>query len=80
MLDEAGALVAQVDLAYPSAKYAIELDSVAYHLNREAFIEDRRRDAALARVGWLVRRFTWEQFRNEPELVLATIRADLAPR
>ncbi len=78
--DEAGRLVAQVDLAYPAAKYAIELDSVAFHLNRQAFVEDRRRDAALARVGWLSRRFTWDQFRDELDLVLATIRADLAAR
>lgn len=78
--DEDGRLVAQVDLAYPTAKYAIELDSVAFHLNREAFVEDRRRDAALARVGWLGRRFTWDQFRDERDLVLATIRADLASR
>lgn len=75
-----GQLIAQVDLAYPGSRYAIELDSVAFHLNREAFVGDRRRDAALARVGWLVRRFTWEQFRDEPELMLATIRADLAAR
>ena len=76
----AGALVAQVDLAYPDAEYAIELDSVAFHLNREAFLEDRRRDSALARAGWLSRRFTWAQFHEEPDLLLATVRADLASR
>ncbi len=75
-----GRLVAQVDLAYPELRYAIELDSVSHHLNREAFEEDRRRDGDLASVGWLVRRFTWNQYTNMFPWVIQIIRSDLSAR
>lgn len=75
-----GYLVAQVDLAYPDLRYAIELDSIAFHLNREAFEDDRRRDAELAAVGWLVRRFTWKQFDQRFPWVIQVIRNDMATR
>ena len=75
-----GYLVAQVDLAYPELRYAVELDSIAFHLNREAFEDDRRRDADLAAVGWLVRRFTWNQFEHRFPWVVGVIRSDMANR
>ena len=49
-----GALLAQVDLAYPAHRVAIELDSVRYHLNRESFISDPRRRNRLTVAGWKV--------------------------
>ncbi len=79
-IQQAGRLVAQVDLAYPECRYAIELDSLAHHLNPDAFEEDRRRDADLAAAGWLVRRFTWKQFDERFPWVLRVIRSDLASR
>ncbi len=79
-IEHHGRLVAQVDLAFPSARYAIELDSVSFHLNRAAFEEDRRRDADLATAGWLVRRFTWRQFQDRFPWVVRVVRADLASR
>lgn len=75
-----GRLIAQVDLAYPELRYAVELDSVAFHLNREAFEDDRRRDADLAAVGWLVRRFTWKQFDERFPWVIRVVRNDMATR
>lgn len=78
--DQTGRLVAQVDAAYPKLRYAIELDSHAHHLNPEAFERDRRRDGDLAQLGWLVRRFTWEQWHRQRSWVVATIRADLRTR
>ncbi len=72
-----GSLIAQVDLAYPDRRYAIELDSVQFHLNRSAFETDRRRDADLAQVGWRVSRFTWSQFRHDWDWVTTSIRAQL---
>ncbi len=74
-----GSLIAQVDLAFPEHHYAIELDSVQYHLNRSAFETDRRRDADLARVGWRVSRFTWSQFRDDWDWVISTITSQLHP-
>ena len=77
VLDAAGHLVAQVDLAFPAQRYAIELDSARWHANLDAFERDRERDADLARVGWRVRRFTWRQWTDRFEWVLETIRLDL---
>lgn len=79
-VEQAGRLLAQVDLAYPECRYAIELDSLAYHLNPDAFEEDRRRDADLAAAGWLVRRFTYKQFDQRFHWVVGVIRTDLASR
>lgn len=79
-IEQEGRLLAQVDLAYPEHRYAIELDSIAYHLNPDAFEEDRRRDADLAAAGWLVRRFTWKQFDGQFPWILRVIGSDLASR
>lgn len=64
--DDAGALLAQVDLAYPAHRVAIELDSVRYHLNRESFISDPRRRNRLTVAGWKVLSFTWDDYTNRP--------------
>ncbi len=74
-----GSLIAQVDLGYPEHHYAIELDSIQFHLNRSAFETDRRRDANLAQVGWRVSRFTWSQFRYDWDWVISTITSQLHP-
>lgn len=51
-----GRLVAQVDLAFPDRRHAIELDSVEFHFDLESFESDRRRDVEIANEGWLVDR------------------------
>ena len=79
-IERAGRLLAQVDLAYPDLRYAVELDSIAFHLNSNAFEEDRRRDGDLAAAGWLVRRFTWKQFDQRMNWVLEVVGADLSSR
>lgn len=78
ILDESGELLAQVDLAYPASRVAIELDSVRWHLDRKAFHTDRRRDNELALHGWRVLRFTWEDFVESPDRLVATVRDVLA--
>lgn len=64
--DDAGVLLAQVDLAYPAHRVAVELDSVRYHLNRESFISDPRRRNRLTVAGWRVLSFTWDDYINCP--------------
>ncbi len=61
-----GSLLAQVDLAYPVHRVAIELDSVRYHLNHESFVADPRRRNALTVEGWTVLSFTWGDYKNRP--------------
>ena len=53
--------VAEVDLAWPEARLAVELDSWSWHSSRVAFERDRARDRALHSLGWVVLRFTWRQ-------------------
>ena len=64
--DGAGHFLAQVDLAYPSRRLAIELDSVRWHHNRESFVKDRRRRNQLQAAGWDVLNFTWEDYADRP--------------
>ena len=46
-----GTFIAQVDLAYPDCRVAIELDSKRWHLNRVSFDEDPERRNRLDRGG-----------------------------
>lgn len=72
-----GSLVAQVDLAYPNRRLAIELDSVQYHLNRESFVSDPRRRNRLMVAGWNVLTFTWDDYINRPADLCLTVAATL---
>ena len=51
--DEKG-FEARVDFAYPSARLAIEVDGYRYHSGSKSFHNDRKRDARLTAIGWLV--------------------------
>ena len=68
-----GEFVAQVDLAYPSVRLAIELDSVRWHFNRVSFAEDPRRRNALFMAGWRVLTFTWDDYANHASTLCATV-------
>jgi len=67
----------RVDCAYPELRVVIEADSRRWHTRLEDFEEDRRRDQLAAAAGWKVLRFTWRQITEEPEHVVATVRAIL---
>ena len=77
--DQAGDLVAQVDLAYPSRRLAIELDSKRWHLNSVSFERDPRRRNALTVVGWTVLTFTWSDYVERPGQLCATVAKLLEP-
>ena len=47
-----------LDLAYPEARLAIELDGWEWHRNRSAFDDDRWRDAELVKLRWMNLRLT----------------------
>lgn len=68
-----GSLIAQVDLAYPSVRLAIELDSVRWHFNRASFAADPRRRNAMFLAGWNVLTFTWDDYANRPAALCATV-------
>ena len=72
-----GRFVAEVDLAFPSLKIAIELDG-DHHLEAEVREKDLPRQNDLVLLGWTVLRFSWKRFCERPELVVAEIRAAIA--
>ena len=65
--------VAQVDLAYPSRRLAIELDSVRWHHNRASFADDRRRRNRLLVAGWDVLCFTWDDYSKQPAALCVAV-------
>jgi very-short-patch-repair endonuclease len=67
----------KLDLAFPAAQIAIEVDGWAWHSDVERFRHDRRRQNALVLAGWTVLRFTWHDLTSRPDAVLAQIRAAL---
>jgi hypothetical protein len=59
--------IAEVDLAWPEVRVCADLDGWTWHSSREAFVEDRVRDRALQRLGWMVLRYTWHEVSSDPE-------------
>jgi very-short-patch-repair endonuclease len=64
----------KIDVAFPKQKVAIEVDGWAFHSDPEAFAIDRKRQNAIALLGWQVLRFTWLDLTEYPQRVIAEIR------
>lgn len=75
---------AELDVAWPEALVAVELDGAAFHGSREARERDLRRDSALAALGWVVLRFSYERLVGDPDgcrrEIEAVVRHRLADR
>lgn len=80
VLDDDGRPVARIDLAYPVARLAIELDGKEHHRDAAAFERDRARQNQLVLLGWTVLRFTWEQLVRTPWLIVEQVRQALRQR
>jgi very-short-patch-repair endonuclease len=70
----------KVDVAFPQAKVAIEVDGWAFHSDGQVFQEDRKRQNAIALRGWQVLRFTWLDLVEYPGRVLSVIRTAISAR
>ena len=68
----------EVDFVWVRKRVIVETDGFRHHRSRNAFEEDRRRDATLTAAGYRVFRFTYRQISREPAEVAALIRAALA--
>jgi hypothetical protein len=68
--------VAEVDLAYPELRIAIELDG-RVHLQAEVRERDLPRQNDLVLLGWTVLRFSWRRFAERPDAVIGEVRAAL---
>lgn len=71
--------VGWVDLLV-EGRIVVELDGFAYHSGRAEYREDRRRDRELARQGYVVLRFTFEDIMRDPGIVVRAVLAVLAGR
>jgi len=79
-LDATGQLIAQLDLAYPQYKVAIELQSKRWHLNARSFEADPVRWNRLTAIGWQVYPVTWAFVVNEPDELCRIVRQALRTR
>jgi hypothetical protein len=64
-----------LDAAWPEVRLAVEFDGAAFHTDPVARQRDLRRDAALAALGWVVLRFTFEDVAARPGQCAAQILA-----
>ena len=67
-----------IDLAFPAARLAIEVDGYEYHRGGSRFQDDRTKQNALMAAGWRVLRFTWADIEDRPGYVLGRIAELLA--
>lgn len=66
-----------IDIAFPDARLAVELDSWAWHVDHDRFTADREKGNALVEAGWSLLRITWKELTERPERVLTRIRSAL---
>jgi hypothetical protein len=59
----------EVDCYFPTHRLVVETDGWDTHRTRQAFEDDRAKDAALLAAGYRVVRFTWRQLRYDPQTV-----------
>lgn len=70
----------RVDVGFPGAKVAIEVDGFAFHSGVDEFQIDRLRQNSIVLLEWQVLRFTWLDLTEYPERVVAMIRAAISAR
>ena len=70
----AGTVIAEVDVAFPDAKIAIEADSRKYHDNPRAWRKDLARRNELTALGWHVIHVTWDDVTKHPHETIERIR------
>jgi very-short-patch-repair endonuclease len=65
----------RIDLAFPAAKVAVEVDGWAWHVDAERFRNDRRKGNAITREKWDLLRFTWHDLDGTPAATVKEIEA-----
>jgi very-short-patch-repair endonuclease len=73
--DEAGRVVARLDLGDEEMLFAVEVDGRRGHAGAQMVAKDRRRDRRTDALGWRVERVTWHDLRARPDLTRAWVRA-----
>jgi very-short-patch-repair endonuclease/predicted transcriptional regulator of viral defense system len=70
----------EVDALWKAQRLVVEVDSWEFHRGRQAFENDRARDAVLLLAGYRVVRVTWRMLRDQPAEVAGMLRRLLAVR
>lgn len=70
----------EVDAYFEDAKLIVELDGWDFHNDRQAFEDDRERDAVMLSHGISTMRITKRRLRNDPEREAARLHSILASR
>jgi very-short-patch-repair endonuclease len=68
----------RVDCHWPGHRLTVELDGYRYHHSRHAWEQDRRREHEARARGDDLRRYTYGDVFDEPDLMLAELRGLLA--
>jgi hypothetical protein len=71
---QAGELRFFLDFSWPALMVLVEIDGREFHIERGPFQRDRTKQNALIRAGWTVLRFTVEDIRLRPAMVIEEIR------
>ncbi len=69
----------RVDCIWPDRRLTVELDGYRFHHSRHAWEQDRRREREARARGHEFRRYTYGDVVEDPRLMLAELRALLAP-
>lgn len=69
-----------IDAVWPPARFGVEWDSFTWHGSLQSMSNDRRRDRAAARLGWLIVRYTYEDLVDRPNAVVNEVLGFLADR
>lgn len=77
---DGGRVIARVDLAYPDALVAIEVDGYRWHSGRHAWKDDLARRNHLTALGWRVLHVTHDDLTARPDEVVDHLRALLSDR
>ena len=80
VVDDAGRFLAEVDLAYPDRRIAIEIDGFRWHSSPARKRADEQRQNQLVLAGWTVLRFSAADVHRRPAEVVDAVRMALDAR
>jgi very-short-patch-repair endonuclease len=78
--EDDGTWVARLDVALPTQRVGIEMDSLQHHSGSAAFVRDRQRHNRVSALGWLLLHTTPVEIRSEPDRFLRDLAATVELR
>jgi hypothetical protein len=70
----------EIDVLYPRERVIVELDSARFHMDRDSFERDRKRDVIMLEAGIVTVRMTDDRMQHDPEEEARRLLAILAAR